>query len=153
MFAELLAYRTRMGKSNRGITLDGRLTEVARVHVEDLRSKNPDRGGCNMHSWSDNPGRWAGCCYRNGGPGSCMWSKPKEIAGFNGNGFENALGMHGSQWVARASPREMIHEWSTSPGHNQVMINDGVWSRYTWNSVGVAANDNYALLWFSDASN
>lgn len=127
------------------IPLSKSLTFVAQTHVKDLQNNQPDKGSCNMHSWSNN-GNWSACCYTSDhAKASCMWNKPKELTSYTGNGFEIAYSMSNG---ARAY--EAINGWKTSSGHNQVMINKGIWKTSTWKAVGIGVYGNYAVVWFGD---
>src|SRR4051812_17318311 len=59
------------------IQLSISLTHVAQTHARDIMENSPNKGSCNMHSWS-NKGKWSACCYTNDHAKSeCMWNKPK----------------------------------------------------------------------------
>jgi hypothetical protein len=86
--------------------------------INDYRKKNgqPEIKG-NLHSWSDNGnwqgkygnGNWIGCCYPDDhSKKHCMWDKPKEITGYQGNGYE--IAHHGSSTAQGA-----LNSWKSSP--------------------------------------
>lgn len=119
------------------------LTAVAEAHVQDLRDEQPDEGSCNLHSWSD-AGSWSSCCYTDdGSQAQCMWDKPRELTDYEGDGFEvaaySSVGM---------TPEYALELWQSSSGHNQVLLNQGMWAQVTWNALGVAILDGYAVAWF-----
>jgi len=106
---------------------------------------------CNLHSWSDDhPELWTGMCYTpDHAQREWMWSKPEEISGgvYTAAGFENAA--WGQSSVAAA-----LDAWKNSPGHNDVILNNGVWSEYPWLAMGVGVDleKKYYYLWFSTMS-
>lgn len=73
-----------------------------------------------------------------------MWDKPKEIAGYNSEGYEIAY--YNSKGFDAYTPLE---SWIRSKkGHNMVIINEGQWRKIDWNSVGVGLSEHYACIWF-----
>ncbi|MBV1857471.1 MAG: hypothetical protein KUG77_03600 [Nannocystaceae bacterium] len=124
------------------------LCTVGDLHVQDLTAEAPHTiGNCNLHSWSD-AGSWSGCCYTpDHATAQCMWDKPRELTAYPGNGYENAAGGGGS-----LDPAEALDLWKGSPGHNAVMLNEGIWADRTWNAVGVGISGGYAVLWFGEES-
>ena len=81
------AYRREQGLP--AIPVSAELTRVARAHVQDLLTNKPhEQPGCNLHSWSDR-GNWTPVCYTDDhAQAALMWSKPREIANYPGNGYE-----------------------------------------------------------------
>lgn len=118
------------------------LTQVARLHVRDLEENHPDRGDCNIHSWSAH-GTWTSCCYTDDhAEASCMWNKPKELTSYQGNGFEIA------HWSSDGvTPEKALQGWQGSRGHNTVILNQGQW-KDQWNAIGIGIKGNYAVVWF-----
>ena len=131
------------------IPLSRRLTLVAQTHARDL-SENyafDVKNACNPHSWSEK-GKWTSCCYTNDHKqASCMWSKPKEIADYPGNGFEIAY-----YSSAGANAKEGLDGWKISPGHNPLLINLGTWKPVTWKAIGIGIYKEYGLVWFGEES-
>ena len=86
MYDLIMVYRKQ--KKLPSIKISAALTQVAQAHVRDLSSNKPSNvNECNMHSWSAK-GNWTACCYDSKHTQSqCMWNKPKEIAGFQADGF------------------------------------------------------------------
>ncbi len=126
------------------LPISPRLTKVAQAHVRDLNVNKPVVKGCNMHSWSTK-GDWGACCYDGSAAAArCMWAKPKEIAGFPGNGYEIAAGAPGGM-----SPELALEQWQNSPKHHEVMINRGIWTK-PWRALGVAVADGYGVAWFAE---
>lgn len=127
------------------IPLSPELCKVAKIHLNDLADNNPVTRKCNLHSWSDK-GRWKPCCYtddhKNAG---LMWSKPSELTSYKSEGYEIAF-----ESSAGAGPEEALAVWKTSPGHNSVIIEKGVFNKIKWQAVGIAVEGNYALVWFGE---
>lgn len=141
----IMAYR----KANNleSIPLSESLTYVAQTHAKDL-SENyafDIKNSCNPHSWS-RKGNWSSCCYTNDHKkASCMWSKPKELTGYPGYGFEIAYYSSGG-----ANAQEGLDGWKISPGHNPLLINSGTWADVKWQAIGVAIYKEYGLVWFGE---
>ena len=142
------AYRESLGLPK--LSFSKSLTEVARAHVRDSNTYTPenqvDSRGIkgNLHSWSGN-GIWTPVVYTSDHEyQDKMWSKPREITNYTGNGYEiSASGR-------RISPETAIDLWKDSPGHNQVMSTQGMWSDLK--TMGVSIDGHYAHVWFgSDA--
>lgn len=140
-------YRKSKGQSI--IPVSPKLTRVAKAHARDLMDNydfDPSNK-CNPHSWSDK-GEWTSCCYTNdGSQAKCMWDKPREIAGYNSEGYEIAF-----YYSAEIEPTRALEGWKKSPAHNPVIISSGIWKKLQWNAMGVAIQDNYALVWFGTLS-
>lgn len=118
------------------------LTQVARLHARDLEENHPDKGSCNLHSWSAH-GTWSACCYTDDhSQASCMWNKPRELTRYKGNGFEIAHWSSGG-----VTPEKAIRGWQNSKGHNSVILNQGNW-REKWNAIGIGMQGAYAVVWF-----
>ncbi|MBX2964267.1 MAG: hypothetical protein KF687_17270 [Cyclobacteriaceae bacterium] len=83
----MMEYRKTKGLAS--IPVSAKLTMVAQTHARDLMENYQSDGDrCNLHSWS-NKGNWTPCCYTNDHKeAKCMWDKPREIAGYESNGFE-----------------------------------------------------------------
>lgn len=137
----------RASKNLPAIPLSKSLTYVAQVHCKDLVENQPDKGKCNMHSWS-NKGNWEGCCYTSDHKkASCMWNKPSELTNYPSSGFEI------SHWSSYQSgdgvPAEQaLQSWKSSNGHNNVIINRSVWKNKEWKAIGIGIHKNYACVWF-----
>ena len=121
---------------------------VAATHNWDLKNNNTGwsgqgQQGCSAHSWSNQPGKWVGCCYNLSQPnGNCMWPKPKEIAGSTMQGFEI-----GSSGMPNMTPDSALQMWANSPLHNDVMINANMWTG-PWKGFGCSLNENEQSCWF-----
>lgn len=141
LYKLIMEYRQK--KNLPEIAVSPSLTKVAQIHVRDLNADPPD-SRCGMHSWSSN-GPWKAVCYNKSGKGpSLMWSKPSELTPYTGNGYEIAFMSSDTAFTAE----DALNLWKTSSGHNSVIINLGVWKDANWKAIGVAAEGNYALVWF-----
>jgi Cysteine-rich secretory protein family len=140
----IMAYRKQ--KKLPAIKVSAALTQVAQAHVRDLSINKPSDGDpCNMHSWSSK-GSWTPCCYdRKHTQSQCMWSKPKEIAGFEAEGFEIAYGSIDENFVA--TPDAALASWKKSPGHHAVIVNANSWKDRTWKAIGIGVYKNYSCVW------
>jgi uncharacterized protein YkwD len=135
--------RYRLSRGLPAIAFSPSLTTVAQNHLRDLEMNHPDRGNCNMHSWSSQ-GPWSPCCYTpDHAASSCMWVKPREMTTYHGEGFEIAA------WQSdRLTAEQALESWKTSPGHHNVIINQGTWAGESWQALGAAMSNHYALAWF-----
>ena len=127
------------------IPFSRKLTQVAQVHARDLSENytfKPD-GKCNPHSWSTK-GDWTPCCYTSDHKQArCMWDKPKEIAGYESEGFEIAY-----YSSAGATALEGLEGWQKSPAHNPLLINEGTWKQVEWKAIGIGIYGEYGVVWF-----
>ena len=133
LFELVNAHRTNNGLEP--IALSKSLSYVARMHAMDLE----DNVGELTHGWSD-------CAYISGDKSTynCMWLKPSELCQFPGRGFECA---YSSSQAAR--PENAVAGWQKSPAHNAVILNQNIWEKKTWLSLGIAVYGHYACIWFS----
>lgn len=143
LYQLVMAYRKASGLGT--IPLSRSLTYVAQVHVWDLNANMPAVGKCNMHSWSENP-LWTGCCYTpDHKKAQCMWDKPGELSSYGGYGYEISFGMSGT--TVNAS--EALSGWQSSSGHNNVILNAGIWNQ-EWKAIGIGLAGGYAVIWFGN---
>jgi hypothetical protein len=130
------------------VKLSRSLTYVAQMHVRDLVKHYRQSERCNLHSWSDN-GSWSSCCYTSDQhKASCMWNKPRELTEYKSDGFEIAF----YSTYTYSSPDEfaeaILKGWKGSKGHNQVIINLGMWKAVEWKAMGIGVYGEYAVVWF-----
>jgi hypothetical protein len=131
------------------------LSLVAQQHAWDTVNNSnawpapPAGKTCNMHSWSGvvNPalqqGTWTANCYTSDHANAQgMWNKPGQIAGFPGEGVENSFASSGTATAAGA-----LTAWRNSPGHNNVITQQGGWGPMA--SMGVGMSGGVAHLWLS----
>ena len=149
LYYKINAYRESLGLPK--LSFSKSLTEVARAHVRDSNTYTPEnqvdsRGEQgNLHSWSGN-GIWTPVVYTSDHEyQDKMWSKPREITNYTGNGYEI------SSWSSgMISPDRALNLWKDSPGHNSIMTTQGSWSFIK--TMGVSIDGHYAHVWFgSDA--
>lgn len=143
------AYRESLGLPK--LSFSKSLTEVARAHVRDSNAYTPenqvDSRGVqgNLHSWSGN-GSWTRLVYtRDHNYANGMWSKPREITNYTGNGYEIS-----AQYSGLISPETAIGLWKNSPGHNSIMTTQ-ITSDVDWSfikTMGVSIDGHYAHVWF-----
>ena len=140
------AYRANNGLAAIPVTVS--LTAVAQWHVWDLDVNTPTGGTCNLHSWSDS-GSWSAVCYTSDhAQAQGMWDKPREITedAYSGNGYEIAYWSSGTATASGA-----LAGWQSSSGHNDVILNQGIWTgRNPWPAMGVGMLNGYAVVWFGD---
>jgi hypothetical protein len=149
LWLRINTYRYRHGLDP--IDLSPALSLVAATHVRDLET-SPQRPGCNGHSWTDR-GSWTPCCYTDDhAQAACMWRKPREIARFDANGYEISIGSPGVRGGAPLDGHRAVKLWSSSPAHDDVMLERGVWAKMRWRALGVSISDSHASAWFADAA-
>lgn len=147
LYSMIMRYR----KENNlpAIPISSKLTQVAKAHALDLVTnyKFDPANKCNPHSWSEK-GNWTSCCYTSDHKvASCMWEKPKEITGYQGSGYEIAY-----YSSAGANAKEGLAGWKVSPGHNPLLVNEGIWKEMQWKAIGVAIYKEYGIVWFGDVA-
>ena len=143
------AYRESQGLQK--LSFSKSLTIVARTHVSDSNTYTPekqrDSRGMqgNLHSWS-NHGSWTPVVYTSDHEYAAnMWSKPRELTSYTGNGYEI------SSWNSgNITPEDALDLWKNSSGHNAVMTTQGNWSDLK--TMGVAIDGKYAHVWFGSAA-
>ena len=143
------AYRESQGLQK--LSFSKSLTIVARTHVSDSNTYTPenqrDSRGMqgNLHSWS-NHGSWTPMVYTSDHQYAAnMWSKPRELTSYTGNGYEI------SSWNSgNITPEDALDLWKNSSGHNAVMTTQGNWSDLK--TMGVAIDGGYAHVWFGSAA-
>lgn len=143
------AYRESQGLQK--LSFSKSLTIVARTHVSDSNTYTPenqrDSRGMqgNLHSWS-NHGSWTPVVYTSDHEYAAnMWSKPRELTSYTGNGYEIS-----SWYSGNITPEDALDLWKNSSGHNAVMTTQGNWSDLK--TMGVAIDGNYAHVWFGSAA-
>lgn len=148
LYKLLMEYRQQNGLPT--IPLSSSLSFVAQTHCKDLDANYVKSSLCNMHSWS-NKGKWIGCCYSpDHANASLMWSKPRELTKYKGNGYEIAFYSWHSDGNHIAEPEEALDGWKNSQGHNEVILNKGIWQTSTWKAIGIGIYHGYAMVWFGE---
>ena len=122
------------------------LCKVAQIHIADLIKWKPQEKGCSLHSWSGS-GKWTSCCNTKEVFGiQCMKSKPREITGYPGDGYE--LIYWGED---NATPAEAAALWKEVSASSDMILSKGKWSGYQWKALGAGIKSGYAVLWLGDA--
>lgn len=139
-------HRVKMKLSEIPISKDA--WKVASTHNYDLSVNKPWSGqgqsGCSSHSWSNQPGKWTGCCYNLSNPnGPCMWNKPYEITGNKLKGYEIGSGGGGNR-----GPQQALDMWLASAPHRAVIENSGIWANMKWAGLGCSLENNQQGCWF-----
>lgn len=130
------------------IPLSPDLCKVAQTHIADLIKWKPQEKGCSLHSWSGS-GKWTSCCNTKEVFGiQCMKSKPREITGYPGDGYE--LIYWGED---NATPAEAAALWKQVSASSDMILSQAKWSGYQWKAIGVGIKSGYAILWLGDAEN
>lgn len=81
--------------------------------------------GANLHSWSDAP------YYSDHSDPDVMWSAPTRIGtSYSDYGFEISAAGYGNIVSA-------LDGWKGSSGHNDVILNNGIWANSDWNAIGI----------------
>jgi len=127
------------------------LNKVARIHVIDLIENSPAEGqdsrglNCTLHSWSDK-GSWKPVCYtKDHSFAEAMWDKPREITNstYTGDGYENAY----STTEKEVTPARVLEAWKSSPSHNAILLESGLWKGSNLLAFGIGIHNNYAVIW------
>ncbi len=126
------AYRSKQGLNK--VPVSKSMTYVSQQHVKEMQYKLKKL----THSW-------VGCNYDGPKPKAyeCMWSKPEELTGYAGKGYECAYYYSGDMSADIA-----LKAWAESRSHREVITNKGIWKNMDWNAMGVAIHGNYAAVWF-----
>lgn len=144
----IMAYRASEGLAP--IALSQALTTTAGRHAEDTTQNIWAVGlelpkGANMHSWSDAP------YFADHRDPTVMWEAPERIGtGFTGNGYEISVTIGDDGTIQQA-----LALWQGSGPHNDVILNQDVWTQLTFTAMGVgidrlASGETVMHVWFSD---
>jgi hypothetical protein len=127
------------------IPLSKSLCFVASTHAKDLFLHHPEDSPCNFHSWSDK-GPWKPFCYpADENKKNSVWDKPKELSRYNSKGYEIVYWENSDVVID-----SVINFWRSMEYFNSFLMNTGKWQGKTWNAIGIAIYENYALAWFGD---
>ena len=124
----IMDYRATKGLAP--IPLSENLTTTAGRHAADSLYNIWEAGltlpeGANLHSWSD------AFYYSDHRSPEVIWEAPSRIGtDYPGYGFEISAAGYGD--IASA-----LTGWQGSTGHDQVIVNEGVWASQTWNAIGI----------------
>jgi len=128
------------------IPLSEDLCKVAQTHIADLIKYKPQDRGCSLHSWSGG-GKWTSCCNTKEVFGiECMKSKPREITGYKGDGYELIY------WgVVKATATDAATLWKQVDASSDMILTRAKWNGYQWKAMGVGIKEGYAILWLGDS--
>ena len=148
LYQLIMEYRAENGLPK--IPLSVSLTQVAQIHAKDVYEHFDEiPEGCNAHSWSRH-GSWTRCDYypdhRNA---KGMWSKPRELTEYEGNGYE-IVHYFNPPTSGVASPKGALKGWKSSPPHNATILNIGIWTDTEWAAIGVGMYKGVACVWFGE---
>jgi len=136
-------YRSEKGQGE--LQLSPSLSFVAHTHLNDIRLYNKEERGCNMNSWSDK-GKWIPCCFDGKQKNlDLMTSKPSEIIGFRGKGYEIVVAAKKG-----ISTKDLKTIWLNSKATQDFILNKGQWSNRNWQCMGVSIYNGFASIWASD---
>jgi len=118
-------YRSKKGLGE--LQLSPSLCFVAQTHLNDIRLYSKEQHGCNLNSWSDK-GKWIPCCF-NGQQKNLdlMTSKPSEIIGFHGKGFEIVIATRKD-----ISTNDLAKKWLEAKTTQDFIMNKGQWANRNW---------------------
>ncbi|CAF0947352.1 unnamed protein product [Rotaria sordida] len=123
------------------------LAYVAHTHAIDVVENDPDVNGGNMHSWSDK-GMWKPVIYTSDhAQAALMWSKPSEISNYKSAGYEISYAI-GNRKTSTVDPTYALNAWKASSGHNDVIVQQGIWKDFPMKALGVGIYKGYACAWF-----
>jgi hypothetical protein len=122
------------------------LTLVAQTHAKDLELyADTFAAGCTLGSWSAN-GDWSAFCYTpDHANAQEMWDKPAELTSYPGYGYEITYTASGT-----LDPAAVLSAWQANAGTDDFLLNDGSWSSFDWNAIGIGISGNYAVVWFGE---
>ena len=127
------------------LQLSPSLSYVAKTHLNDIRLHSKDQHGCNLNSWS-NKGKWTACCFNSKQKDlELMTTKPEEITGFRGKGYEIVI-------MAKkgASSKNLTDLWLDATMTEEFLLNAGQGSSRNWQSMGVSIYHGFASIWLSE---
>lgn len=148
LYKQVNEYRAQKGLP--AVKLSYSLCVVAVTHCRDQAAHYSDGNGCNLHSWSDQ-GTWKPVCYTpDHKQAELMWSKPRELTNYRGNGYEISFWSNYNYATPEAFARDILNGWKKSAGHNNVILNRDIWKKVEWQSMGVGIFGGYANVWFGE---
>ncbi len=139
----IMQYRVANGLST--LPLSKALTITAGRHAIDTIYNVGSYAG---HSWSDAP-----YDANNSATYVNMWEAPQRIGtGYAGYGYEITTGFSGTSVVSSTmTPQRALDNWKGSQPHNDVILNRGIWTNFTFYAIGVGIHNGIAHVWFGDA--
>jgi uncharacterized protein YkwD len=79
-----------------------------------------------------------------------MWDKPRELTGYQGDGFEISFWSTYPYATPREAAEDILNGWKKSPGHNNLIINNSNWKKVEWKAIGIGIYGEYANVWFGE---
>jgi hypothetical protein len=142
LYELIMEYRKEKGLPT--IPVSKSLSYVAKLHVRDLET-HALPASSSVHSWSKD-GPWESVTYTpDNRYAQLMWSKPREITNYRGNGYEiaymDSIGVRSQDAFIR---------WKLSGLHDAVIVNKGDWNRLDWKAIGIGIFGRYAAVWFGE---
>ena len=142
--AELINHY-RLNKKLGELQVSPSLSYVAYTHLQDVYKSNPAKTGCLLTSWS-NKGKWKPCCFKNIVDNTdLMTSKPSELTGFKGKGYEIII-----SGIENKSMVDLLDFWIRKKATTDFLLSSGKWESKSWQSMGVSIYKGYASVWFSE---
>lgn len=140
----------RRSKKLAAVPVSRSLTKVAQLHAQDLAENYKAGKNCNLHSWSNDP-RWSSCCYTpDHRKASCMWDKPRELTGYQGDGYEIAYFSNFDYQTDEEFVKDALKGWKESRGHHELIANLGKWKTAEWKAMGIGIHGDYVVVWFGE---
>ena len=137
--------KLRVKKGLGELQLSPSLSFVARTHLNDIRLNSKNQHGCNLNSWSDK-GKWTPCCFNAKQKNlDLMNSKPSEIIGFRGKGFEIVVALK-----KEVTGNDINDLWLNATSTHEFLLNTGPWTNRNWQSMGISIYKGYASIWLSE---
>lgn len=139
---QINAYRRQYRLNSLSVSSD--LTVVANRHLLDLQ-ENANRYNRQGKDWQFG---WSNCPFDGNQPQSfnCMWQAPQRLnTGYQGNAYEIICRKMGSM-----SADQAFNCWQNQPDNRDFILNQGQWRNFNWKSIGVALNQDYAILWLGE---
>jgi hypothetical protein len=76
-----------------------------------------------------------------------MKSKPREITGYKGDGYELIY------WgIDKATASDAATLWKQVDASSDMILTRAKWKGYQWKALGVGIKDGYAILWLGDSA-
>jgi hypothetical protein len=80
-------------------------------------------------------------------------NSPHNSSGCNLHSWSNQSANYGYTWTAwcgsGCTPSTALSLWKSSTGHNNVILNKGMWANYEWQALGASVYGAFAVVWFA----
>ncbi|OYT15653.1 MAG: hypothetical protein B7C24_11890 [Bacteroidetes bacterium 4572_77] len=124
------------------IPLSASLCYVAHLHASDLAKHYNPKGDCNMRSWSGKTTGKAFCYPKDQAKKKDVNDKAKEISNYPGKAWEITYWGNTNDDL-----QSILAFWNDIPYAADMISNSQKWKDDKWNSMGVAIQEGYVLLW------